>query len=108
MQNRIRSAVTTDESREEATIRAVLSEERGDVKEFCAELGQGEQVVLSYHDQAGEQVYIGLVEVNNGGRGGIKEGPDNKEVRGGEPERVEVIGDNQGGGVTGVSPGVKR
>ena len=30
---------TIDESREEATIRAELSEERGDVKESCAELG---------------------------------------------------------------------
>ena len=72
------------------------------------ELSQSEQVVLSHHDQAGEQVCIRLVEVNNGGRGGIKEGPDNKEVRGGKPERVEVIRDNQGGGVRGVSPGIKR
>ena len=95
-------SITSDESREEATIRAELSEERGDVKEFCAELGQGEQVVLSHHDQAGEQVCIGLVEVDNGGRGGIEEGLDNKEVGGREPERVEVIGDNRGGGVTGV------
>ena len=49
-----------------------------------------------------------MVEVNNGGRGGIKEGPDEKEVRGRKPEGVDVIGDNQGGGVRGVSPGIKR
>ena len=72
------------------------------------ELDQCEQVVLSHHDQAGEQVGIGSVGVDNGGRGGIEEGLDNKEVGGREPVQVEVIGDIRGGGVTGVNPGVKR
>ena len=47
------------------------------------------------------------MEVDNGGRRGIKEGLYNKGVGGRKPERVEVIKDNQGGGVRGFSPGIK-